>query len=55
MLTRVTAKPPVQDDLFSEEVTLLLSARLALEGRLLGSTVRQQKVPSAHIRCRLQP
>ena len=55
MLTRVTAKPSEQDDLFSEEVTLLFPARPALEGRLLGSAVRQQEVPSAHTPCRLKP
>lgn len=47
MLTRATAKAPEQDDLFSEDVTLLFPALLALEGRLLGSAVRQQAVPSA--------
>ncbi|OPF90512.1 hypothetical protein I8G32_02271 [Rhodopseudomonas palustris] len=55
MLTRATAKAPEQDDLFSEEVTLLFPALLALEGRLLGSAVRQQAVPSALTPCRLKP
>ena len=55
MLTRATAKAPEQDDLFSEEVTLLFPALLALEGRLLGSAVRQQVVPSALTPCRLKP
>ena len=55
MLTRATNKAPKQDDLFSEEVTLLFPALLALEGRLLGSAVRQQAVPSALTPCRLKP
>jgi hypothetical protein len=55
MLTRATAKAPEQDDLFSEEVTLLFPALLELEGRLLGSAVRQQAVPSALTPCRLIP
>lgn len=55
MLTRVTAKAPEQDDLFSEEVTLLFQAVLAPEGRLLGSAVRQQAALSALNQCRLKP
>ncbi|MBA4174890.1 MAG: helicase, partial [Hyphomicrobium sp.] len=55
MLTRATAKAPEQDDLFCEEVTLMFPALLALEGRLLGSAVRQQAVPSALTPCRLKP
>ena len=55
MLKRTTPKQPDQDDLFSEEVSLLLPARLALEGKILGSAVRQQAVPAAETACRLLP
>lgn len=55
MLKRTTPKQPDQDDLFSEEVSLLLPARLVLEGKILGSAVRQQAVPAAETACRLRP
>ncbi len=45
MLTRATAKAPEQDDLFSEEVTLLFPALLALEGRLLGALCVSRRFP----------
>jgi hypothetical protein len=46
---------PGQDDLFSEEVTLRIPAQLALEGRVLGSLVRQQLRPERLVPCRLKP
>ena len=44
----------VQDDLFNEEVSLLLPARLAIEGKVLGSPVRQLAVPALRVTCRLR-
>lgn len=44
-----------QDDLFSEEVSLLLPPRFAIEGRVLGSPVRQLSVAAARETCRLKP
>jgi superfamily II DNA or RNA helicase len=46
---------PDQDDLFSEDVSLLLPPQLALEGRVLGSPVRQQARPATRVDCRLKP
>lgn len=43
------------DDLFDPEVDLLLPARLAVEGKVLGSVVRQLAVPAQRVRCRLRP
>jgi superfamily II DNA or RNA helicase len=43
------------DDLFDPEVDLLLPARLAVEGKVLGSAVRQLAVPAQRVRCRLRP
>jgi len=51
-------KPPTgsnQDDLFNPEVELLLPARLAIDGKVLGSLVRQLAVPARRVRCRLRP
>lgn len=45
----------VQDDLFNEEVSLLLPPRLAIDGRVLGSPVRQLAVPALRQTCRLRP
>ena len=42
MLTRASAKAPGQDDLFTEDVSLVLPARLAVKGKILGSATRQQ-------------
>lgn len=44
-----------QDDLFNPEVELLLPARLAIDGKVLGSLVRQLAVPSRRVHCRLRP
>ncbi|NEJ11077.1 helicase, partial [Rhizobium leguminosarum] len=44
-----------QDDLFNPEVELLLPARLAIDGKVLGSPVRQLAVPARRERCRLRP
>lgn len=55
MHARTDATAPGQDDLFTEEVSLLLPARMAVEGKLLGSTTRQQAVPSIEAICRLKP
>lgn len=55
MLIRATTKAPGQDDLFTEEVSLVLPARLAVEGKVLGSATRQQAVPAAQTLCRLKP
>ncbi|RWD62840.1 MAG: DEAD/DEAH box helicase [Mesorhizobium sp.] len=55
MHARTDATAPGQDDLFTEEVSLLLPARMAVEGRVLGSTTRQQAEPSIQAICRLKP
>ncbi len=55
MLTGASAKAPGQDDLFTEEVSRVLPARLAVEGKILGSATRQQAVPAARTLCRLRP
>ena len=55
MLTRANATAAGQDDLFSEEVSLRLPARLAVEGKVLGSSTRQQAVPATEAVCRLKP
>ena len=44
-----------QDDLFNPEIELLLPARLAIDGKVLGSPVRQLAVPAKRVRCRLRP
>ncbi|MFD2262819.1 DEAD/DEAH box helicase [Lacibacterium aquatile] len=44
-----------QDDLFNPELELLLPERLALEGNVLGSPVRQLAIPAQHVHCRLRP
>lgn len=55
MPAQETAKAPGQDDLFTEDVSLLLPARLAVEGKVLGSSTRQQAVPAIQTACRLKP
>src|SRR3546814_4405842 len=55
MLTRASATATSQDDLFAEEVSLRLPARLAVYGKVLGSATRQQAVPATQIVCRLKP
>ena len=55
MLTRRIVTVPEQDDLFSEEVSLLFPARLAIEGKVLGSVTRQQAIPATETVCRLRP
>ena len=55
MLRRASAQAPGQDDLFTEDVSLVLPARLAVEGKILGSATRQQAVPAAQTLCRLRP
>ena len=55
MHARTDATALGQDDLFTEEVSLLLPARMAVEGKVLGSTTRQQAVPSIEAICRLKP
>lgn len=44
-----------QEDLFNEEVSLLLPPRLAISGRVLGSPVRQLAAPAVRETCRLRP
>ncbi|MFS2177166.1 DEAD/DEAH box helicase family protein [Rhizobium pisi] len=55
MVSRTRAARPSQGDLFNPEVELLLPARLAVEGKVLGSPVRQLAVPAMRVRCRLRP
>lgn len=55
MHARTDATAPGQDDLFTEDVSLLLPARMAVEGKVLGSTTRQQAAPSIEATCRLKP
>ncbi|ALN72278.1 DEAD/DEAH box helicase [Aureimonas sp. AU20] len=55
MLTRANATAASQDDLFSEEVSLRLPARLAVDGKVMGSSTRQQAVPATEAVCRLKP
>lgn len=43
-----------QDDLFNPEVSLLLPLRLAVDGKVLGSPVRQLAAPPLRVSCRLQ-
>jgi len=43
-----------QDDLFNPEVDLLLPARFAIDGKVLGSPVRQLAAPARWVRCRLR-
>jgi hypothetical protein len=50
-----TAKAPGQDDLFTEEVPLLLPTRLAVEGKVMDSSTRRQDVPAMQTVCRLKP
>jgi type III restriction/modification enzyme restriction subunit len=45
----------VQDDLFNQEVSLLLPPRLAIDGKVLGSPVRQLAVPAMREACSLRP
>lgn len=45
----------IQDDLFNEEVSLLLPPRFATDGKVLGSPVRQLAVPASRETCRLRP
>lgn len=44
-----------QAGLFDDEVRLLIPQRLAVEGKVLGSPVRQLEVPSSLETCRLRP
>lgn len=55
MATRKRPTGSNQDDLFNPEVELLLPARLAIDGKVLGSPVRQLAVPARRVRCRLRP
>ena len=55
MATRKRPTGSSQDDLFNPEVELLLPARLAVDGKVLGSAVRQLDVPAQRARCRLRP
>ncbi|GGC85653.1 DEAD/DEAH box helicase [Chelatococcus reniformis] len=54
MLSRGRPTASGQDDLFNPEVELLLPPRLAVEGKVLRSPVRQLAVPALHLRCRLR-
>lgn len=54
MASRTRSNGPSQDDLFNPEVELLLPARLIIDGRVLGSPVRQLTVPARRVRCRLR-
>ena len=44
-----------QNGLFSERISLLLPARVAIEGKVLGNPVRQLAAPSRIETCQLQP
>lgn len=55
MASRERHASSAQNDLFHEEVSLLLPPRLAVDGRVLGSPVRQLAVPSLRETCRLRP
>jgi len=55
MASRKRPAGPSQDDLFNPEVELLLPTRLAIDGKVLGSPVRQFAVPALRVRCRLRP
>jgi superfamily II DNA or RNA helicase len=54
MVSRKDPAGSIQDDLFNEEVSLLLPPRLAIDGRVLGSPVRQLAVPALREACRLR-
>lgn len=54
MLSRGRPTTSGQDDLFNPEFELLLPPRLAVEGKVLGSPVRQLAVPALRLRCRLR-
>ena len=54
MASRKRPDSSVQDDLFNEEVSLLLPPRLAIEGKVLGSPVRQLAIPTLRETCRLR-
>ena len=55
MATRKRTASSSQDDLFNPEVELLLPPRLAIDGKVLGSPVRQLAVPAQRVRCKLRP
>lgn len=55
MASRRSPTSSNQDDLFNPEVELLLPALLAVDGKILGSPVRQLAVPARRARCRLRP
>ena len=44
-----------QDDLFTEEMSLLLPVRMAVEGNILGGMTRQPTVQSMEVVYRLKP
>jgi superfamily II DNA or RNA helicase len=54
MSSRKRSPSSTQDDLFNPEVSLLLPPRLAVDGKVLGSPVRQLAVPALRVSCRLQ-
>jgi hypothetical protein len=53
----ITKRPAssAQNDLFNEEASLLLPARLVVDGKVLGSAVRQLAAPALRETCRLRP
>lgn len=55
MSSRKRIAGSVQDDLFNKEISLLLPARYAVDGRVLGSPTRQLAVPAWRETCRLKP
>jgi superfamily II DNA or RNA helicase len=55
MSSRKRPASSAQHDLFNEEVSLLLPPRFAIDGRVLGSPVRQLAVPALRGACRLRP
>ncbi len=55
MVSRSRSSGSNQDDLFNPELDLLLPERLAVEGKVLGSPVRQLAIPALRVRCRLRP
>lgn len=54
MSSRKRPAGSTQDDLFNPEVSLLLPPRLAVDGKVLGSPVRQLAAPALRVSCRLQ-
>ncbi|MBR1160625.1 DEAD/DEAH box helicase [Bradyrhizobium elkanii] len=54
MSSRKRLASPAQNDLFDAEVSLLLPPRFAVDGKVLGSPVRQLAFPALRASCRLR-